>query len=87
MPLVARLRMPSPELIRILPTTFATPLTNRFSGHRHSTFWQELYYIPEAEAEAKVQPHGMADDLGGKTMIFRASGWGCGTLAQLCHTG
>jgi hypothetical protein len=64
----------TPELIGIRLTKFAAPLPHRLIGHGHPTFQQELFDIPEAQTESKVQPHGVADDLNGKTIVLIASG-------------
>src|SRR5262245_16325790 len=80
-PLVTQPRTAATELIRIRLTKLATPPTKRCIGHGHATFQQEFFSIPEAKAEAKVHPHGVADDLGGKTVVLIARAWGCGAHA------
>jgi hypothetical protein len=50
-------------------------------GHDDSAFKQELFDIAKAQAEPKVQPHGVANDFRGKTMVLIAVGWGCGVHA------
>ena len=50
------------ELIGIVLAKFAAPLPYRLIGHHHTMFRQQLFDIAEAEAEAKVQPHRVADD-------------------------
>jgi len=86
MPFVARPRTPPTELSGILLAKFTTPFPNRFISYGHTTFEQELFDISEAEAEAKVQPHGVADDLGRKTVVFTARDWGyVGHAATLSH--
>src|SRR5262245_30398799 len=76
-PLVTRLRTAATELVSILLTKLAAPLANGLIGHDHSTLKQELFDITKAQAEAEVQPHGVADDLGRKAviLIFRGGGW------------
>jgi hypothetical protein len=60
-PLVPRPRPAATELIGVLLATRAAPLTDRLIRHDHSTFQQQLFHITKAEAEAKVQPHGVAE--------------------------
>ena len=50
-------------------------------GHDDCAFQQERFDSAIAQAEPKVQPHGMADDFRGKTMGLIAVGWGCGAPA------
>jgi hypothetical protein len=65
-------------LIGIVLATLATPLPNRFIGHDHTTFPQELFDITEAQAEAKVQPDSVADDLDREPVILiLLRGWRC----------
>jgi hypothetical protein len=59
-PLIPRPRTAATELIRILLAKLPTPFPNRFIGHDHTTFTQELFDITEAQAEAKVQPDSVA---------------------------
>jgi hypothetical protein len=55
---------------------FTAPLTNSFIGYHYATFKQQLFDSPKAQAEAEVQPHGVADDLYGKPvmLIYRGGG-------------
>jgi hypothetical protein len=73
-PLVPRSRTAT-ELIRLVLAEIATPFANRLIGHCHTTFEQQLFDVAVAEAEAEVQPHGVADDLNRRTMVLRASNW------------
>jgi hypothetical protein len=76
LPLVTRPRTAATELVGILLTKLPTPLPNRFIRHDHAAFKEELFHIAEAQAEAKVESYGVADDLHGKPvmLIFRGSG-------------
>jgi hypothetical protein len=47
-----------------------------FLGHEDAPDEAQLFHVPLAEAEAVVQPHLMAADLGGKTMRFVTLGDG-----------
>jgi hypothetical protein len=54
---------------------FPAPLPDGLIGLKDSPDEEQLFHVlPIAEAEAVVQPHAMADDLGGKTMVFVALG-------------
>jgi hypothetical protein len=69
---------PSPtQLIGISLTKLATPLADGLIGDDHTTFQEEFFHITKTQAEAKVQPHGVTDDLNGKAvvLIVRGSGW------------
>jgi len=87
MPLVAGPRTPATELIRILLTTLAAPLAEGLRRHDHSAFQQQLFHITEAQAEPKIQPHGVADDLCRKPMVLIARGWGYGAHAATLSYG
>jgi hypothetical protein len=52
--LISRPRPRVTELIGIVLAKFAAPLPYRLIGHGHPTFQQELFDIPEAQAEPKV---------------------------------
>jgi len=86
-PLVARPRTATPQLISILLAKLATPFPNRFIGYHYAAFEQYFFHIAEAQAEAKVQPHGVADDFDRKPMmlVFRGSGR-CVHTATLSHS-
>jgi hypothetical protein len=77
-PLVTGPGTATPELIRILLAKLAAPLPNRFIGHTYAAFEQYFFHIAEAQAEAKVQPHGVTGDLNGKAMVLIAVAWGWG---------
>ena len=64
-------------MIRIGWPKLPAPLADGFVGDQHATDKEELFDVPIAEAEAVVKPHPMANDLGGKPMVFVAlqGGW------------
>jgi hypothetical protein len=73
-------------LIGVRLTELATPLADGLRGHPDATFTQELFHIPEAQTEAKVQPDRVADDFNRKTMVLIASGWRYGAhTATVSH--
>ena len=45
-----------------------TPLPDRLVADSDSTLGQEIFDIPEAQAETVIQPHGVGDDLTGITV-------------------
>jgi hypothetical protein len=65
------------ELIRIGLAELPAPFPNSFMRYQHTTNKKEFFDVPIAEAEAVVQPRSMANDLGGKPMVFVAlrGGW------------
>src|SRR5215813_531859 len=75
-PLITRPGTATPEPVRIRLAKLATPLPNRFIGHAHAAFQQYFFHIAEAEAEAKVQPHRVADDFDRKPVILIFGGGG-----------
>ena len=76
MPLVSRPRTAATELVGIVLAKLATPLANGLVAYDHTTFKEEFFHLTKAEAESKVQPHCMTDDLAGKAggFIVRVSG-------------
>jgi hypothetical protein len=75
-PLVARPGPAASELMGIRLSEFPAPLPDRLVGDDDSTGEQQLFDIAVAEAEAKVQPDAMADDLGRKPMVCVRGGGG-----------
>jgi hypothetical protein len=64
-----------PELIGIGLTKLAAPLPDGFVGHRDAAGKQQVFNIVIAEAEPKIQPDRVADDLGREAMILVRVGW------------
>ena len=64
-------------LISVLLAKLAAPLPNRFIRHENATREEEFFHIAVAETKAKIEPDGMADDLGRKPMVCVWIG-GCG---------
>jgi hypothetical protein len=67
---------------------FPAPIPHGFIGQDDATGRHELFDIPIAEAEAKVQPHAMADDLRRESMALVGIGcwWGI-HVASMPHEG
>ena len=64
----------------------ATPLADGLIGYDYATFKEKFFHITEAEAEAKVQPHGMADDFHRKAVILIGVGrWRCAHAENMSH--
>jgi hypothetical protein len=70
MPLITSLGAPATQLIGIRLLELLASLPERFVRHDDPAGEQQLFDITVAEAEAKVQPNAMADDLGRKPMMF-----------------
>jgi hypothetical protein len=68
MPGVAQATLSSLERAGILGTELETPLPNGLVGDLHAALCQEILYVPEAQREPVVEPDGMADDLGRKSL-------------------
>ena len=64
------------ELIGVRLPEFATPFADRLVGYNHPAFQQQLFDIPEAQAEAKVQPYRVINDLHRKAVILICCGDG-----------
>jgi len=60
----------------------SAPFANSLIDHYHAPFHQPLFDIAEAQAEAEVQPHGVADDLDRKAVVLVVVGgwWGVHAL-------
>ena len=63
MPFVAGPRTPFTESIRIQVTELIAPAVDSFIADPHAASRHHLFDILEAQAEPKVQPHAMQDDL------------------------
>lgn len=46
------------------------PAANRLVGDYHTAFGQKVFDVAEAQAEATVDPDGIAGDFGGKPMAM-----------------
>jgi len=85
-PLVTGPRPSTTQLIGISLTKLATPLADGLIGYAHTTFQEEFFHITKTQAEAKVQPHGVTDDLNEKAVVLISVAWGWGVnVATLLH--
>ena len=60
--------MAAPQPSGVIGAELPAPLSNRFVRHEDAAFGQQILDIPEAQAVLVVEPHGVADDVGRKTM-------------------
>src|SRR5215475_3108576 len=67
-PVVAQSSLLSLQFPSIVRTELLTPLPDRFIGYDDSAFGEEILDISDAQAEAMVSPHCIADDLGRETI-------------------
>lgn len=63
-PLVARLGPAALERVGEVPAEAQAPLPDRLVADLDAARRQDQLYLPHAQAEAVVQPHGLADDRG-----------------------
>lgn len=63
------------ELIGILLAELATPLADGLIGYHYAPLEQELFDIAVAQAEAKVQPYCVTNDLHRKAVVLVATVW------------
>ena len=70
MPFVAGSGTPAPELIGIGLPELPAPFADGFIGHDDPTGEQQLFDVAIAEAEAEIEPHRMADDLGREPVVL-----------------
>src|SRR5882724_6183493 len=67
---VPRLRGTAPKLIGIGLAQFPAPLADRLIRNDDPTGGQQFFHIAIAEAEAVGEPHAVADNLRGETVVF-----------------
>ena len=64
MPGVALTAPAVPQPLRVVESERSTPVPNRLIGHGDTPFGEEIFDIPETQAETVVEPDGVTDDLG-----------------------
>ena len=62
-PGVAQPPLPLPEALSVLRPKPETPLADGLVGHRDPPLGQEISDVAEAQTEAVIEPHSVADDL------------------------
>jgi len=70
MPSVTGARTVRTNPLGVGSTKFQAPLTDGFVANHNAALGHHLFDVAKTQAESKVQPHAVADDLGGKTMAF-----------------
>src|SRR6516162_4779545 len=83
MPFVADAREPATDPVGELLAKFARPLPHRFVADDDAASGQQLLHHTKTEREAKIQPHRMADDLGGEPIPGVAGASACGHPTRL----
>ena len=82
MPRVSEASASLPESSRIRAAERSTPPSDRLIGDRDAPLGQEVLNIPKTEAEAKVEPDGVRDDVW-RESIAVVAGRGAGHAATL----
>jgi hypothetical protein len=59
----------------IVGSEFPAPLADGFVRNNDSAFGQKIFNITEAQTEAMINPHGVADDFQRETVSV-VTGWG-----------
>src|SRR6266568_973589 len=68
MPLVTGSHSSSTQPCSESRTELGAPLTDRLMADNDAALGEQILNVAEAEVETKVQPHGVRDDLGRKTV-------------------
>ena len=72
MPAVAKPALSTHEPASVSRTEREALQPDRFVGHREAALGQEIFDITKAHTEAVIQPDGLANDLGGKSISMVA---------------
>ena len=67
-PRISESALSSLQLPSVVGAELPAPLPKLFVGHDDASFGQQVLNIPEAQAVSVVEPDGVADDFGRKTM-------------------
>ena len=70
MPSVAGARTVRTNPLGVGSTKFQAPLTDGFLADHDPALGHHFFDVAKTQAESKVQPHAVADDLDGKAMAF-----------------
>ena len=70
MPSIAGARTVRTNPLGVGSTKFQAPLTDRFVANHNAALGHHLFDVAKTQAESKVQPHAVADDLRGEAMPF-----------------
>ena len=74
MPPARRNRSAPTEVRRDQRPKLVDPAADRLTAHLDSTLSQQFLDVPDAQGEAEIEPHRVADDLSGKAMAFERKG-------------
>ena len=83
MPGVAHAAPAAPQPPCVVEPERPTPLPDRLIRHRDTPFGEEIFDIPETQAETVVEPDGVTDDFRGESVSTIAGGWL--VIGLLCH--
>ena len=72
MPRITKTTLSLLQFPRIGRPKLLAPLANGFIGDSDASFGEEFFHFAETEAEPMVQPDGMADNFGRKTVTLVA---------------
>jgi hypothetical protein len=87
-PFITRSRATPAELIGISLPELPASIPHGFVGQRDPALRHQLFDVPVAQAEAEVQPHTMANDLGWEPMALVGIGcWWCLQAVSMPHEG
>ena len=72
---------------RVLGAEGLAPLSNRFVGNGYPTFSQEVFDISKTQGGPVIEPNGMRDDVGRKSVSAIVGSFSHGgILGYLCST-
>jgi hypothetical protein len=76
------------QSMRVLGPKLVAPEANRLVGNGDPPLGQEIFDVPMAQIEAKVEPDGVLDDLRRKSMalVLASRVFHPGMVARLCLT-
>src|SRR5690242_16427728 len=64
------------QLTSVRWAEFGRPFPNRFVAHADARIGHQLFDVAEADGESKIEPDGVADDLGREAMAAIEGGTG-----------
>jgi hypothetical protein len=70
MPSVSKVSTPCAQAFGVRLSELLAPFPNRFVANHDPALGHHFVDVAKTQAESKVQPHAVADDLGGKAMAF-----------------
>lgn len=70
MPFISWLPTATSNLVGILLPKLPAPLANRLVGNAHPALKHHFLYVAVAQGEGVVTPDAVADNFGGKAVVF-----------------